>query len=219
MTESPTEEQLAAFSDFYRAEFTHVLRFLSYQGATWEEAAEATQEAFTKLLDSWSEVRAPRAWVRKVSERIYIRMAKAQKRVTGVGSDLLLEQNLRPSPDPPWASAVEAQEIQEVRALLSHLPDTQRYVLMLHMFDVNNREIAQELKIAESTVRSHIRHSRSRLMRLLNRQDARAGDHLASLTHPRGFRHPQPDRADTGIRTSLKVAEDHVCPRDAMSHE
>jgi len=58
---------------FYRACTPGLVTFVMWLGAGAEEGADVAQEAMTKAWQHWEQIRHPRAWVRIVASREYVR--------------------------------------------------------------------------------------------------------------------------------------------------
>jgi RNA polymerase sigma factor (sigma-70 family) len=149
---SLTDEQAEAFSVFYRAQIIKVAAFLRFQGASWPEAADASQEAMTRAYQRWNTLNNPAAWVRKVATREFIR-----RRVRS--SDDLVEDVPEPvtsllRDDVPEASAGYQEEEKQVQRLLALLPPRQRQVMAWTYDGYTPSEIAEQLSTPEHPVTS-----------------------------------------------------------------
>jgi RNA polymerase sigma-70 factor (ECF subfamily) len=147
----------AEFTAFYTAELPGLLTFLGRWGAQPADAADAAQEAFIELRMRWVGIRKRRAYLRQVAKNYLIGLAKRPRRdvehaVRGRWIDL---------------EAVEAvygaTEVALVMQSLARLPGRQRQVLAWFYDGYSIPEIAAELGMSRSTVRSNLRHARERL--------------------------------------------------------
>ncbi|MGX1886301.1 RNA polymerase sigma factor [Streptomyces sp. NPDC055287] len=68
----------------------------------------------------------------------------------------------------PLESAQDKQEWRAAMRLISKLPERQQAVLAYSVDGATTREIAHRLGITEATVRSTLRHARTRLARMLD---------------------------------------------------
>ncbi|MFJ4895929.1 RNA polymerase sigma factor [Streptomyces sp. NPDC088788] len=136
-----------------------LVRFVVTLGATWEEAEDAVGDVLAELLPRWNQIRSPRAYCRKASERAYVNS----------------EVRLRKAPEAAvrghWTSAAQqgatdAYEGLEQEYALRHLRllNQEQRRVMAYVFDgYQPEEIAALLGKNPGTVRSNIRHARKRL--------------------------------------------------------
>lgn len=75
------------WDSFYEVHFHRVVRFVMLNGASQEDALDATQEAFIaswSLMNTdpgrWQEITSKEAWVRKVALRKYYRPSGSRRR-------------------------------------------------------------------------------------------------------------------------------------------
>jgi RNA polymerase sigma-70 factor (ECF subfamily) len=128
-----------------------------------EAARDATQTAFLKgytSLASYDRKRRFFSWIYRIVCNECLNMLRAQ-------------HPAQPLRDVAGGSSAdggaEAAEIRErVRHALVLLPPDQRHVIILrHFAELSYKEIAEELSIAEDTVRSRLYEARRRLYELL----------------------------------------------------
>lgn len=146
---------VAAYVTFYREFIPDLVGFLVWQGARLAEAAELAQEAMIEAHRSWSAIKYPRAWVKRVASRKYARLlATTEEPLEPVNlSDLLC-----PSIDIP-----EWEERHEVLRLLNLLPPRQRQVMAWTYDGYSPTEIAAELNISAEAVRTNLKRARRTL--------------------------------------------------------
>ena len=128
-----------------------------YAGARREVADEAVAEAFTRAIESRTDIRDPKAWLYRVA----FRAASVELR-NGSNERFAVqaEQNVE-----------ESTDLLPVLEALTRLPPNQRAAIVLHYrLDLSVRQIADALGIAPATVRVHLHRGRNRL-RLLLRED------------------------------------------------
>lgn len=150
------------FEAFFRREFHPLVRFLLARGVHEQTAADAAQEAMQAAYRQWVEIDNPVGWVRTTALR---RVARETRTDTARNKRNRLFTALRHCPDPPDpAHLVElADESRAVVKRISELPAARRMVVALVFDGFDTKEIAQQLGIAEATVRSHVRHARRAL--------------------------------------------------------
>jgi len=124
-------------------------------------AQDAVQEAFVSIWKSSSSYRAQRgtvaAWVLTVVRHRAIDLARRNGAATARQvSDSHL--NTRPAPDDVSAEALDREQTNHVRDLLSQLPDTQREVITLAFYgQLTHTEIAEQLDLPGGTVKGRMR--------------------------------------------------------------
>ena len=133
------------------------------------DADDAVQDAFMSAmqhLDSCAPAEKFRAWLLTIVRN----RAYDLKRRGRVRTVEMLEEDTAQTRDPSPLEMAEHSELNvRLSAAIATLTDTQREVLMMH--DVEgwkHADIASLLGLAESTVRVHLLHARSRLRKLLS---------------------------------------------------
>jgi RNA polymerase sigma factor (sigma-70 family) len=154
---------------FYDAEYHSVVRFVSRNGASLEDACDATAEAF---LDSWALMtRQPDRWLRVVNRRSWIRVVALRKQLRPPGPRrrplLACDAEI---PDIP-ASGLEPGELtaqtQAVLQALHNLDEEARAVMAFRMDGFPTGVIAETLDITEQRVRDVVKKARAALKRVL----------------------------------------------------
>jgi RNA polymerase sigma factor (sigma-70 family) len=147
-----------SFEAWYGREHDRMVATLLLATGNFELATESVDEACSRALERWTRVIAmesPTGWVYRVALNHARRIARRQKIEEG------LTRKLAPRTDLP-ASASEIWE------LVRELSIRQRQVIMLrHVADLPEREIADVLGISRGTVSSTLRDAHQRLGRLL----------------------------------------------------
>ncbi len=128
----------------YRAERGPLLWYLRARGVAADEAEDAVQAAFVRLLRATGEVREPRAWLRVVA----------------------LNEYRRSSPGVPGSR----RRAVVVPVPPADLPDKQRAVMARHLDGQSRQQIADELGTSNATVRQNLRRGRQALGRLLDQE-------------------------------------------------
>ncbi len=139
-------------------------------------AADVTQMTFVKAVQSCSEVRKEslKAWLYRVAYH----EAMAIRRRQGV-DQRATEKIAREGPKPcdaPDAHLTRWEEVQAVRGALETLPDAQRQVVRMRMYEQKKfSEIAEELQLPLGTVLTRMQLGLKKLRQQLaewKRQDA-----------------------------------------------
>lgn len=152
------------FAEFFRKEYPKVVRFVMYAGATLEEADDAVSQAMAKAYTWWSQLAQPAAWVRTVALRRYIKESQHDRRRSEAEATAA---RLDPLSRGSTGSSCEPDEHGHVIAILRCLPPAQQEVMVLFLDRYSPTEIAALLGQDAVTVRSNLRHARSRLRREL----------------------------------------------------
>lgn len=160
------------FLDFYEQEKPFVERFLMLLGASRHDAQDAVQEAFAdgwRLVtqNRWAEVDNPRAWVRQVAHRRYLRPPGSRRRVA---SEATAPENL---PDVACSDHAEpSAQALTVLDVLKGIDDPEaRAVIALDIDGFRGAEIAEFLCMGDQRVRDLRKKARGHLRR-----------HLADIT-------------------------------------
>ena len=128
------------------------------------EAEDLVQEAFVRAYAAgprFTRVDNPEAWLRTTAVNLY------RNRWRKMRNFARIKHRLHETPDLPGMS-----EHVEVVDALRQLPESQRTVLVLHYFaDRQVQQIAEELGIAEGTVKSRLSRGRDALAVLLGDVD------------------------------------------------
>lgn len=129
----PTQQD-NAFEAFYTVEMTKVSAFLMNLGASPYEAADATHEAFETLLpDKWRYLEHPRAYLRTVAKRNYLRQSNSRVLPT----DPVPE---RPGGTCPVELVILTDERQRMLDLLATLPPAEREAMAWNLDGFNHEE-------------------------------------------------------------------------------
>jgi RNA polymerase sigma factor (sigma-70 family) len=147
------------FNEFYRRETASVVSLLIRCGYRPDDAADATQDAMWDAFVNWTNLQSPAAWVRTVALRKAMKYARASDRER---QSMIKSWWLIVGHDGVDRTAV-VEGRDGILALLSALPAQQRKVVALRLDGFGVGEIADILAIDSSSVRSHLRHVRSRI--------------------------------------------------------
>lgn len=134
------------------------------------EAEDMTQETFLRAgerLARFDEERAFAPWIRRVAANVCLNHLEAQKKTTPLDEEREADENARPE------SQVEVRERSErIRSALTSLPAHYRVVIELrHYQELSYEEIATELHIPVSDVKSHLFRARKLLAEKLHASD------------------------------------------------
>jgi RNA polymerase sigma factor (sigma-70 family) len=140
-----------------------LLRYLVRLTGDPDTAADAAQEAFTRLLDRAPRDDRLRAWLFTVATNVVRETANARHRRTR-----LLERFLGrvpvPDPTPDPLAATDARETRDrVRAALATLSDRERTVLLMREEGFTHREIAEAVGTTTGSIGTMIARALDRL--------------------------------------------------------
>lgn len=135
-------------------------------------AEDAVQEGFVQVLRTIAALRDPAAF-RSWFYRIVINAAKRSARKAARLRPLFTSDEepdlLRPA---PAELAIDAEEIDQVRAALTTLSEAHREILVLRYYtELSEAEIAQALALPPGTVKSRLHRAREALAAELQRLD------------------------------------------------
>jgi RNA polymerase sigma-70 factor (ECF subfamily) len=151
------------FVAFFNKEFMATVSFLVLLGFDHDTAADATQEAMIDGLRSWPSINKPSPWIRTAALR------RARRRAVFSRKELprLVEKGygLRILDGTEAYRELEGQE--ELLLAINCLGERQRQVLVFHLDGFSPDEIAQELSMRPTTVRTTLHQARKRLRSLL----------------------------------------------------
>jgi RNA polymerase sigma factor (sigma-70 family) len=160
----------AEFAAFYRAEMAAVIRHVMNQGAGEQEAVDAAQTAFVQAYQVWETVSHPRAWVRTVATRAFLRSLPWSREIPADAS--VLEDAIAA----PVIGKIEfSSEEQAVLEALAGLPHRQREAMAWHFDGFTPTEIAERLGTNSAAVRQSLARARRNLARRLDTAGRNAG--------------------------------------------
>lgn len=143
----------------HHTEYPGLVRFLLFQGASWPEAQDAAQDAFTQMCRPDTTITYPKAWLRKVAWRSWVRQ------------QVSVEETCAEPPDPfpvtHWQTPAHAVEVGEeeraVISLLLKLPAKQRAAMAWHLDGFTTEESARAMGISPTAVRQNLSRARTSL--------------------------------------------------------
>jgi len=148
--------------DVFEHAYDRLVKALTIVAGDREEASDAVQEAFVRLILGWDRLATyedPAGWVRRVA----LNQILDHHRSIGRQARLLLriEEQYR---TPQGASLMD----EEVWQRLATLPLKQRTALALHYVDkLTAQEVADVMHVSEGTVRQHLHRARQALKKSL----------------------------------------------------
>jgi RNA polymerase sigma-70 factor (ECF subfamily) len=143
------------FSQFYRDQMLSLISFLLYQGASGHDAADIAQYAMSEAFNHWKEISFPKAWVRTVATRAFIR------RSTELRRELLNDDIIDVSAAKSGGGEIDALIVKHtIVAAMRSLPPRQRQVLAWYLDGFKPSEIAKELGIEPGAVRTALKNAR-----------------------------------------------------------
>ena len=150
-------------TEFFRAYYRKITALLAGAGFSWEIADDSTAQAMLEAHRNWDRITYPRAWVMSAARRAAVKEEKTRRTevstltAKGYGTD-------RRDGTEEYRNLELHDEVLEV---LNHLEDKQREVFSLKILGCSDNEIANALDMDPQTVRSNIRHARTKLKKIL----------------------------------------------------
>jgi RNA polymerase sigma-70 factor (ECF subfamily) len=157
-------EDERAFEELYAASYGRLVGVVGAVARDRQDAEEAVQDAFVRLLGQWGRVSRyddPEAWVRKVA---FGYLSNRRRKIRN-GLRAVLRHGVQP--DVPALSG----DAVDLRRALAALPQPQRQVIVLQDLGLTVDDIARQLDIPTGTVKSRLSRARSGLAPML-REDA-----------------------------------------------
>ena len=140
----------AAYVDYVTARRAHLRRVAYALCGDWDRADDLLQTALVKLYVAWPRVR------RAGSEDAYVRKILVRAAIDDSRRPWRRERATDELPDAPAAEPTGVEERSELFAALQALPVQQRAAVVLrHWLGLSVSETADELGVAEGTVKSH----------------------------------------------------------------
>ncbi|MEI2776197.1 MAG: SigE family RNA polymerase sigma factor [Tetrasphaera sp.] len=152
----------AEFDRWYDASFPRLVGQLTALIGDRAEAQDCVQEAFVRAWDkrvSLATQASMDAWVRTTAHRLAVSRWRRWRR----GQELGARASASVMPDP-----AVSDDRADLLAALAKLPDGQRVVIVLHyLADRSVAQIADEIGVAEGTVKARLHYGRAALAGLL----------------------------------------------------
>ncbi len=145
--------------ELHEAEYPALVRHLLMQGATWNEAQDAAQDAFTQMCAPGLSVTYPKAWLRQVAWRSWVRQHVRPEESCAEFPESYAVMN--------WQTPAHAAEVGEgvrrVIALLLQLPAKQRAAMAWHLDGFTTEESARAMGTNQAAVRQNLARARAAL--------------------------------------------------------
>ncbi|MFI5877680.1 sigma-70 family RNA polymerase sigma factor [Streptomyces sp. NPDC051445] len=152
----------ADLAEYWHANRDRLVAIGITAGGSREQAEDAVQEALVTAMKQRDSIRNPHAWFRPViRHKVLDEARKWHNRLWRPRLDSEL-------PLPASCPSEQREAVLAVLGAIRRLPTRQRLVIQLQAQELTSKEIAAELGMEESTVRSHLRHARNRLRLLLD---------------------------------------------------
>jgi RNA polymerase sigma-70 factor (ECF subfamily) len=154
-------KQQLEFKEFYGADRDVCLRAVLASVGDRQLAEDLVAEAFTRAWMSWPKVSrhpAPRAWIVRTALNTRVSWWRRRRR------EVVLEDGGPELPDPAAPDPGPPGLDPALLTALRQLPQRQREVIALRVFlDLDTRQTAKALGIAEGTVTAHLSRAVSAL--------------------------------------------------------
>lgn len=155
----------ASLGDYYPLAYRRLVGTLRVMGLPAADADEVAQEAFVRLIPRWNSIRtyeSPDGWLRTVAWRIWLNRRRKDRRMFVL--EYAPESGSGRTHQAAAQHTVSTEDRVDLMAALADLPDGHREVVALHyLHDLPVARIADELDIAEGTVKSRLSRARSAL--------------------------------------------------------
>lgn len=136
-----------------------------------EDAEEVVSDVFLAAWNQAEDLKPGfvKAWLGAVARN------KAKNKLRQMGRELPLEEDFLEIPDEftPADAAERAEEQRLVRKAVNHLPEPDREIFLRHYYYAETvQEIAERMRLNESTIKTKLRRGRMRLKDFLTRWEA-----------------------------------------------
>lgn len=155
----------------FEQQYHPVVRFVTFCGASDQDAQDATQEAFIEALrraddGRWTLVSNPEGWLRRVALHRYRRMIR---RDPARSRPLTPDEDRMPTSEPGPSDL--APETVDTLCALRRLPPDCRVVLAFHLDGFSSVEVAAFLDITPQQARDLLKKARRLLLRDLRTRE------------------------------------------------
>lgn len=153
------------FDAFYEATRTRLLHQMYAMTGNLADAQDCVQEAYARAWQRWGQVRdhaSPEAWLRTVAWRIAAsRWRKVKNGVAAMARH-----------GPPSNTPEPSIDNVALVTALKQIPEAQRRAIVLHhLVGLSVDEVAQEMGVANGTIKARLSRGRSALATLLGEDD------------------------------------------------
>ncbi|MER8073165.1 sigma-70 family RNA polymerase sigma factor [Streptomyces sp. NPDC094034] len=144
----------------HQEQYPALVRFLLLNGASWTAAQDAAQDAFTQMCAPGLSIAYPKAWLRKVAWRSWVKQKVAPEELCSEPPEPH-ELTMR------WQTPAQAAELDEesraVIALLLQLPAKQRAAMAWTLDGFTTEESARAMGTTPVAVRQNLTRARAAL--------------------------------------------------------
>ena len=155
-------EARSSFISFCDSEYSSVVRFVIHCGASLPQAQDAAQDAFldgwqllVKNPDKWADIRKPRAWIRTLAYRKFLRPPGQRRQPVSLPAAELPE-----APQPGFGHADLTTGTLLVMDMLRTLGPRERAVMAYHLDGFSAAEIGRQLAITDQQARDALKKAR-----------------------------------------------------------
>lgn len=160
---------MEAFEAVYRNSSGFVYNVALRMAASYDMAAEITQDVFVKLHSELKKFRHDSAfntWLYRITVNTAINSLKKQSKHAGRSVDLEAIEDLVPSAESVHGQAEKKAEAESIQRLLDELPPQQKASIVLRNLEgMSYREISETLDTNINTVRTWLKRARETLMK------------------------------------------------------
>ncbi|MGH7649111.1 MAG: RNA polymerase sigma factor [Gemmatimonadaceae bacterium] len=149
---------LKAVDRLFASWYPRLVRALGRRTANRDDAEDAAQEAFVRLLDA--NPSNPRAWLYTVASNL----ARDRSRRVSRQASLIRAYEVDAVADDPDVELVQDERRRTVQVVLGMLPPRDQRLLLLHHGGASYREIAQALGVAPGSVGSLLTRAHRRFL-------------------------------------------------------
>lgn len=157
--QGPTNERAQWLADHILPHEPLLRLRLRQRGLPAAEIDDIVQECYARLsyMDSVAHIREPRAYLLRIASSLILQQVR-RSRIVPIQAMARLDGLDIESPDPLPDSYVTARrELAEVSRAIAELPRQCRDVLILRrVHGLSQREVAEHMKLAETTVQKHL---------------------------------------------------------------
>jgi RNA polymerase sigma factor (sigma-70 family) len=155
------------FAAFFNESYASLLSFATWWGKSVHDAEDAVATVLTDMYGRWTDIRDPAAYARRAVTWNILKMRRDSGGGRCVPSDPLPD---RVVVSPDFDRLESAQWVDD---LLAELPPAQYAVLSRFVDGLSIKEISDELRKTQSTVRQNYKLARDRLRPLVEEYDRR----------------------------------------------
>jgi RNA polymerase sigma-70 factor (family 1) len=170
---------MVKMSDFFfrlfKANYHNLHRFFMVRLGSVQEAEDAAQETFTRMMahhDNIVALRSPRSYLFRIARNLVTDLLRARNTRLKYTTSVDIEEQVAPVKTPE--EAVDSRERQKlVQKALAELPPRCREVFILHRLEnLTYRQIATQLDISPRTVEHHVANAVFHLRKAFSRDDS-----------------------------------------------